>query len=410
MSSNRALTVLMITSVLPRFEGDATPPFVLNQARSLVSLGHRVVVLAPHGEGAAFTEKVDGVEVRRFAYFFPLRMQKLCYEGGMLINLRKRPWTKFLLPFLFAFELLASVRQAFILRPDVIHSHSLLPQGIVSALVSKFLSIPHITTSHGNDVFGLKQTGLMGFLKSWTLRNVDAVTVNSEATREAVMALADVKSKLRLIHASPNEKEAIGDVVRTIKSDIIGSKKPLVLFVGRLIEEKGVADFLEAFALLKNRYPDAAACIVGDGQDRGKFVDLAKNLRIFGSVHWTGWLKSEEVTSWMSAADVLIVPSRESPGGWKEAQGLVIVEAMLVGLPVVASRVGGIPDMIENGKTGWLVEHSSPTSIFESVTDVMENQDKVRGVMLSANERAEAKFSNRSVSNELVRLYEEVAR
>ena len=303
------LRVLIVTSVFPRFAGDATPPFVWNAARELAAAGWEVTVLAPHGVGAAFHDRIpveqvgvprsrgpgEGackpepgpakagtptvsashwspaftwsrppehgfsnpclrsrartssedrsddvsktmsvlrwspgflrsrrnrqesaeahsapqahpsfVEVIRFPYFWPLRLQQLCYEGGMLVNFRTRPWTKCLLPFFLTAQTAALLWLTLRLRPQILHSHSLLPQGLTTALVAALTGLPHITTSHGNDVFGLRPDGLMGRLKRWVLAQADAVTVNSSATEEAVRALGCEPAKVHRVPAVPN--------------------------------------------------------------------------------------------------------------------------------------------------------------------------------------------------------------
>ena len=188
--------VLMLTSVFPRFEGDATPPFVLNQAKAMAERGWKIAVLAPHGPGAKWGETMEGVEVYRFPYMWPLTLQQLCYEGGMLINLRTKPWTKWLLPFFGFAELLATIWMIRRWKPDLLHTHSLLPQGAIGVLAASLFDLPHVTTSHGNDVFGLKATGLTGRFKRWVLRHADLVTANSRATKDALIELGEQETRL----------------------------------------------------------------------------------------------------------------------------------------------------------------------------------------------------------------------
>ncbi len=157
--------ILMLTSVFPRWEGDATPSFVQNLAEALVKEGWRVTVLAPHAGGARFRETVNGVRAVRFPYAVPWGVQKLCYEGGMLINLRTRPWTRLLFPSFFLTQTIATAWLLLRLRPRILHTHSLLPQGLTGVLLSGLFRVRHVTTSHGNDVFGLRPDGLMGVLR-----------------------------------------------------------------------------------------------------------------------------------------------------------------------------------------------------------------------------------------------------
>lgn len=404
------LRVLIVTSVFPRFAGDATPPFVWNAARELAARGIAVRVLAPHGEGAKFRDLWEAgsstVEILRFPYVFPLRLQKLCYDGGMLVNFRTRPWTKGLLPFFLAAQILALLWLVLRWRPHVIHSHSLLPQGFTAAIVAGLTGTPHVTTSHGNDVFGLRPDGLMGRLKRWVLAQADAVTVNSWATEAAVRALGVETRKVHSIPAVPNAHPVDPARSAEIRARATGGEAmPVFAFVGRMIEDKGVGDLLEACALLREDVPRFRVLLVGEGQDRAVFAQQAEALGLVDHLHWAGWVPSADVSSWMAAADALIVPSRAF-----EAQGLVAVEAMLAGVPVVASRLGGLPDMVEDGVTGRLVPSNDPVALARALADLLRDPAERARLASRARTKALATFSPAAVTAATEALYHEVWR
>lgn len=367
--------VLMLTSVLPRYEGDATPPFVLNQARAMVERGWEVAVLAPHGEGARWREVAEGVAIFRFPYFWPLRLQQLCYDGGMLINLRAKPWTKWLLPCFFLAELLATLWAVWRWKPDLLHSHSLLPQGAVGVLAAGLFDLPHVTTSHGNDVFGLRATGVIGRLKRWTARHADLVTGNSRATCKALRQLGAEESRLALVPAFPNERPVDPRLVERLRKDW-GEGAKVVLFVGRVIEEKGVGELIEAARILRRRVAGLKVVIAGSGADLDTFEHKVELLELGDVVRFAGWVAASDIPSWIAAADVLAVPSKPGRGGWQEAQGLVAVEAMAVRTPVVASDLGGLKEMVEDGRTGYSCEPGSPSSLAGALgRAVLEGKD-----------------------------------
>ncbi|MDQ8193297.1 glycosyltransferase [Coraliomargarita sp. SDUM461004] len=384
--------------MFPRWSEDSTPPFVQNQCELMAREGWEVTVLAPHSSGAAFRETVAGVQVRRYPYAFPFALEKLCYEGGMLINLQARPWTKLLLPLMYIAQLLALLLICLRAKPDLLHSHSLLPQGLSACWVARLLGIPHVTTSHGNDVFGLKQTGGMGRLKRSVIRDADAITVNSSATQAAVVALGAAAEKVHLIPAVAN----VG-VVQTEIVERIGAKYgqgPKVLFVGRFIEEKGVLDLLRAFSKMNEQVEDLQCLFVGDGVLREEMETLARDLKIESSVHFVGWRPGEEIASWMAAADVLVVPS------WREAQGLVVVEAMSVATPVIASRVGGLPDLVIDRETGRLFEAEDVSSLADLLVNAFINRSESECMAQAAQARVEAYYSPDAVARQTEDLYQ----
>ena len=390
----------MVTSVFPRWEGDATPPFVQNQCELMVQAGWSITVLAPHASGAKFRETVNGVRIYRYPYVLPWGLQQLCYNGGMLINLKAKPWTKVLLPFLYLAQLLALLMVCLRLKPDLLHSHSLLPQGLSACWVGRLLRIPHITTSHGNDVFGLKEVGLMGRLKRCVVSGADAITVNSSATQTAVLDLGADPDKVYLVPAVANEAPVDHALVAQIQAKYPGSKR--ILFIGRLIEEKGVLELLQAFAVLKQTMPDVQCLLVGEGVLRARLESLAEKLSITASVHFIGWRPREEIPSWMAAADVLAVPS------WREAQGLVIVEAMAVGTVVVAANVGGVSDMVEDGVTGRLFAAEDVNALSGALVDTFTDQALTQRMVILARERARLEYSSSAIGEMTRSLYDEI--
>jgi len=393
----------MHTSVFPRWAGDSTPPFVLNQCELMATKGWEVTVLAPHSRGAKLSEGIKGVRVIRYPYMLPFQFEQLCYNGGILINLQKKPLLRCLLPFFFLSQLLALLYVCIREKPTLLHSHSLLPQGLSAAWVGRLLRIPHVTTSHGNDVFGLPTSGWMGRLKRSVLKQANAITVNSSATQAAVMALGASAEKVHLIPAVANVGKIDPDIVQSI--EVKYGKSPKVLFVGRFIEEKGVLDLLQAFAQVKERVDDVQCLFVGDGVLRAEMKAMARALKIEQAVHLIGWRPGEEIASWMAAADVLIVPSKPV-GTWQEAQGLVVVEAMSVGTPVIASHIGGIPDMVKDGETGRLFTPGDPGQLAELLVDLFANHGDYERMTKAARARVAEHYAADAVARQTEELYQ----
>lgn len=388
-------SVLCVTSNFPRWEGDSTTPFVLHLAQDLQALGWKVDVLAPHAEhGTADEEDMGGVRVGRFSYLWPRTAQTICYHGGALINLRRNKMNFVKLPALVLAEWGAVARRLATRRYDLLHSHWILPQGFTGVLAARPMRVPHVLTVHGGDIFALKG-GLLRQFKGFSLRHADAVTVNSSATEAAVRAIDPGLEDLQRIPMGVEilETNEQDPSVQEIRARHRRGGGPLLVFVGRVVEEKGIGDLLRAIALLKDDLPDLTAVVAGEGQHRARFEAEAVELGVSHRVKFAGWIQPNEVPAYLAAGDVFVGPSRKSTDGWIEAQGLTFIEAMVAGTPVIATRTGGIIDSVRDGVTGLLVDERAPSQIAEAVKRLTAHRDFARSLAVEARQSVESGFS-----------------
>lgn len=387
--------VLFLTSSFPRWRGDSTTPFILHLADDLISLGWHVTVLAPHAEGARRHELLGTIEVNRFRYFWPVRAQTICYGGGALANLRRSPLDAVKLPALVAAEWWCTMR---LLRSvDLVHSHWILPQGAAVAITP---ARRHVATVHGSDVFGLEAKPFQ-IIKSWALRRASAVTANSTATQAKVSELTRSRVEAELIPMGVDIRAPDPEAVASIRARF-GEAGPLVVFLGRIVEEKGVLDLVRAFATIRARFPTARLTMVGRGNDCDTVSELALNLGLNEAVHQPGWTDPSEVVNWFTAADVVVAPS------WFEAQGLSVMEAQAAGAAVVATNVGGIPDAIEDGRTGILVEPRDPGALAAAVISLLDDPARAAAIGRQAGEDATRRFSRKATARAFASLYNRV--
>ena len=191
------LRVLVLGTTFPAVAGDGTPEFVLTLSAELAALGHEVTAIVPRVPGAASAELLDGVRVRRFAYF-PRRWETLA-DGGIAANLHARPGRWIQVPALVFSFLVAARREARRSDPDVVHAHWVVPAGTVARLLRR----PYLITVHGADVYTLRAAPL-GWIKRWTLRGAAATVPVSRAIGDELRRLGgDVTPRSRWASTSP---------------------------------------------------------------------------------------------------------------------------------------------------------------------------------------------------------------
>jgi glycosyltransferase involved in cell wall biosynthesis len=398
--------VLLLTSNFPRWSGDSTTPFVLHLAQDLQALDWAVTVVAPHAPGAAASEELGGVRVERFRYLWPESAQTVCYQGGAMANLRHAPTNYLKLPALVLRQLSTTARRMFSGGYDLLNSHWILPQGFVGTLAARSLGVPHVATVHGGDIFSLRGR-LMTACKTMGLRGADVVTVNSSVTRAAVEAIAPALPDLRTIPMGVTvPRRPAPEAVDAVRARYRRGAGPLAVFVGRLVEEKGVGDLVEAMAEIRRDLPDATAVIAGAGQDQARFEAQVEALGLSNSVHFAGWVQPEEVPTLLAAADVFIGPSKRSRQGWIEGQGLTFLEAMLAGTPVVATASGGIVDAVVDGETGFLVPEAAPGAIATAVKRLAREPGVAASVVARARARVLERFTRDATARAMSAAFE----
>lgn len=401
--------LLVLTSTWPRWEGDASTSFVRDLTMRIHRLGWEVQVLAPHAKGAARDEVDLGVLVHRFRYLLPEAAQTVCYGSGALVNLRNRPLGLAKVPMLVGAEQAATVSAVRRFRPDVIHAHWLIPQGLVAGLVPGAHAPPAVVTVHGGDVFALDQPGMRS-AKRLALRRATAVTVNSSATERAVLDLGADRAKVHRIPMGievdrPGDPERVAAIRAAHRSD----DGPLCVLVGRVLAEKGVFDLVDAVAVARDGGDTITAAVVGAGRDQEEAELRARQRGVADRIAFVGWADPDEVPSWLAAADVVVAPSRTAADGWVEAQGLTIVEAMAVERPVVATDTGGIADAVINGETGVLIDEGDPVALAAAVLQLHREPARAGRLAAAGRRRAVEHYAASVTAERMSGLLAEVA-
>src|SRR3989338_5993828 len=361
--------LVFASSAFPRWKDDAIPSFVSDLCSELAKGGVEVSALLPRSKGEPLSEDVGGVKVHRFRYFFPSSMERLCYGAGIIPNMRQSILARLQLPFLVVSEFFSLWRVAKKEKPDIIHAHWILPQGFTAAIIGRLFRIPVIITAHAGDVFPL---GNLFF------RLLSRVSISSSAA------------------AAMRKKHAI--------------KGKMLLFVGRLAEKKGARYLVAAMEDILKKFPAAKLVIVGDGPEKAALVRQSQQLGLSGSIIFAGSVANQSLPPYYRAADVFVLPSIVDSRGDTEGLGVVLLEAITAGIPVVASNVGGIPDIVIHGKTGLLVGQKNPWQLAEAVIRILSGSELRKKLAVAAKAHVVKSYSWEKIAGDFHSLLEACCR
>lgn len=382
--------VLMTASTLPRYEGDTEPRFVLDLAVEM-NKKYDVTVLAPMDPSAKMHEVLDGVKIERYHYFPIHKWETLCYPGAIAPRVKEKKIRLFLVPCLFMG--LHRYLRKHVREYDMVHAHWLIPQGMVQA----GFNTPYLVTGHGGDVTSLNMSPIKRRKKK-SIRKAKHVTVVSEYLKEYVKSWGEpadidvLPMGCDLTLFSPeNKKDNLFEQ---------GDKK-VILFVGRLAEKKGVTYLIEAM----KQIDDAILVIVGKGP-------LAECLREQAGeqgdkIRFLGPKTHDELAELYASADVFAMPSVTASDGDQEGFGLVILEAMASGIPVVGYNSGGIGQIITSGDNGLLSEERDVDGLATNLQKVLRDESIRREIVAKGFETAEI-YSYANIGEKYSKIYDKV--
>lgn len=394
------MKIAILTSSFPRYQGDYQGNFIRHLARGQVQLGHEVHVICPHIPGAPFHETMEGIFVHRFAYFYPYRYQRMTSESGMYSAVSRSLLAAFQIPLFLASEVWCTwwiVRRCHI---DLIHSHWFIPSGLAGAVIAFMGRKPHVVTSHVLDanLFGKFRFFLP--ILSHIVASADLITTNSRYTKRRIEMLIPVHPPSKVIPMGVTLSES-----QPVRNKPLA---PVILFVGRLIEWKGIDTLIRSMLLVSKSLPGSKLDLVGEGPLHTDLQDLVNDLGLNDTVRFSGRVTDEELARLYSSASVLVLPSRPHKGLVMEGLGVVLLEAMSHGVPVIGSNIGGITDIIENGKNGFLFSCDDETDLGKKIVALLSDEVLAERFRLAAFETIRSRFSWDAISLQFSEVYEQV--
>ncbi|MFC1550424.1 glycosyltransferase family 4 protein [Candidatus Neomarinimicrobiota bacterium] len=338
---------------------------------ALKDRGHDLCILTSHS-GQQLPDKMDyyGISVYRFQFYNSLLNNDLKAMKHIQIAVKQ-------------------LKQEF--QPEIIHLNIFASepslfyqQHTQSASNSKI-----ILTIHALPILNANKSPLY----SRSLSSMDYVTTVSRAMRTGLLkTFRNMKKEIHVIHN--------GLALPQIKCIQPTYNPPNIITIGRVCKEKGFDIALKAFAIVQKTFPAAKLTIAGDGPELTNLRNLTNELGINNQVNFLGWVEPDQVPELLNTASIVLMPSR-----WKEPFGLVALQASQMAKPVVATSVGGIPEIIEHEKTGLLVENEDYSQMAEGIITLISNPEWAINLGLAGRKRAETKFSITNMTDKYEELY-----
>jgi glycosyltransferase involved in cell wall biosynthesis len=390
--------VLYLVTAYPRDPADVITPWLVETIRRLRDRGVTVEVLAPAYRGLA-SQTVEGVRVHRFRYA-PRGWETLTHDQTAPDRIREKPWFLGLVPGYVAAGSRAAARVAREGGFDVLHAFWPIPQGVLGLHAKRKTGLPLVSTFFGVELTWMeRQFPFLAPLLRRIVRGSDAVTAISTYTARRLQAqVSGVDPAIipfgAAVDAPPEPPPYTYDGERPFE----------LLFVGRLVERKGVHLLIEALGTLPPTRR-VVLNVVGDGPDRPRLQAQAERLGLGGRAVFHGFVPKEELQRRLETCDAFVLPAVIDAKGDTEGLGVVLIEAMSYARPVIASAAGGIVDIVRDGRNGFLVPPGDGPALAGAIGRMMDDPAAARTLGLHGREDAESGFGWDVIADRLAEIY-----
>jgi glycosyltransferase involved in cell wall biosynthesis len=360
--------LLVLTTTYPSSGDDPSGIFIEKLLRAIKLRGYEIKVLAPSNGVFHGRRNLNGIETVRFGYFWPKSLEKLTSRAGgipeNMANSRLARIQIFPMMLMFFLRALAEVRGC-----DIIYANW-LGAGIIGAATSLIARKPLVVSFRGDDGYLARERFLWRILTKWVLKRASRIAPVSRELRDIMVELGAPETKCALPRFGV-DTELFYPAKKTA-SDKLATN---IIFVGSLIVRKGLHDLLAALAA--PAFDNVTLTVIGDGVYADELLKIANSLNVNERIQWMGTLPQDQTAKLMSEADLLCLPS------YMEGRPNVVNEAMASGIPVITTRIGGIPDMLVEGETAFLTPPGDVDELRKYLT-ILVNDPALRRKMGNA--------------------------
>jgi glycosyltransferase involved in cell wall biosynthesis len=341
--------ILLITNMYPSKEHKTFGIFIYNQVEQLRQNGLSIDILA---NTDPLTKKMH-----LFKKYF------IWFMKGLLFLLRGKDYS-------------------------VVHVHYVFPSGLLGLMMKKIWKQKMVITVHGSDLSKMpKKSPIIKKCTQMILNHADyVITVGQELYNEVITEYKVEKEKVSSLSMGVNLDifKPVVDKDKTRQELHLNECKKMILFVGNITAEKGLIELVKAYSSVKKRFSNYSLHLIGSQKDEEFVFRLKRSIANYGvkDVFLHPALPQEEISKWMSVADVFVLPS------YHEGFGLVALEAMACGTPVIGSGVGGLKYLLDGG-AGVMIDPKDTYSFSEEIIRVVTDQDLRQQLMTNSKKKVE---------------------
>jgi len=389
--------------------------FILNQITGLIDLGYNVDLFAFKGsdEGKVHPDvikydllskvkyfEIPNTKYKRLQKIFSYFLQKPIKGFYSLSKLKFNNLDFSTYEIINAILILASLPRGY----QIFHCHygTLGKTFLFTKLL--FPNSKLVVHFHGFDITKVIQKYTPDYYKS-LFKVADLILPISNHWRKKLIKLGCPESKI-VVHRMGINIEQFSFKLRPLRSPI------KFLTVGRLVEKKGISYAIEAFAKIVHQYPDFSFeyFIAGDGPLKSSLEEKIKKLGLENKVYLLGWVSNDEVQKLMDQAHIFLLPSITASSGDQEGIPVVLMEAMASGLPVISTYHSGIPELVIDKETGFLVPEKDISALAEKILDLVKNPDSLTQIVKNARRYVEKEYNIKRQVKKLADIYENLVR
>jgi glycosyltransferase involved in cell wall biosynthesis len=398
----------MVTTSYPRYPGDGVGSFMEPIAKGVARRGHDVHLVAPWHPAVTRDRAEDGVTFHFYRYAPVNALNVFGYSGGLRADAALRPAAWAAAPLAISAGWSTARRVARQCGATVLHGHWVIPSGVIAAFAAR--DRPLVISLHGSDVYVAERHRLLRHAARAAFRRAGWVTACSDDLRDRAIGLgADpatietVPYGVDTVRFAPRPAERAA-----LRSDIGVGSAPFVFSAGRLVKKKGFAYLIDAVGLLSARAPDACLAIAGDGDLRDELSARARTSR--ARVIFLGARAQDDVGRLAAAADVVAVPSVHDDDGNVDGLPNFALEAMATATPLVATRVGGLPEAVVDGVTGRVVPERDAAALADAIADLLTDRGAAERLGRAARAEVGRRFGWDRMVERLEFAYDRAAR